>query len=424
MATMMPHTKASAPAPVPTPTPTPTPQTANPPGSVSLAQGPAGTLVVTWANPAVDGTHAAATGFNLQFSLSGAGAWTTVSGVASPYSLAGLAVGTSYDVQLQSTNAAGVSAWSAISTPVTVTAAPNAPGSVSLANGNGSDLVVAWTAPAIDATHGAATGFNLHYSPTGAGNWTLVSGVSSPYDLSGLPGQARIDVQLQGTNAAGSSVWSATSTLTTGVAGPQAPNAPAITSVVAPADGTVGKLVVTWTAPAADNTHGAATGYNIRTSPSGANTWTVVTGVTSPYTLTGLTGGAAIDVEVQATNAATAGAWSAATTVTSYSSTISLASPSTSTSIAHNTATVPAPATQAVVSGLPTTIQAQWSTSATTVPTAWQASSGAYNTYQAVWYLALTTTTNTPGSAYIWVQALNSSNQVIGELVSGPYTIT
>ena len=422
---MMPHKTASTPTPVPTPTPTPTPQTANPPGGVSLAHGPAGSLVVTWTNPGVDATHDAATGFNLQFSVSGAEAWTMVPGVASPYTLTALAVGTAYDVQLQSTNAAGVSTWSAISTLVNVTAAPNAPGSVSLANGSGSDLAVAWTAPAIDATHGAATGFNLQYSPAGAGNWTLVSGVSSPYDLSGLPGHAGIDVQLQGTNAAGNSVWSATSTLITGVAGPQAPNAPVITSVVAPPDGTAGKLVVTWTAPTADSTHGAATGYNIRTSPSGANTWMMVTGVTSPYTLTGLTGGAAIDVEVQATNAATtAGAWSAATTVTPYSSTIALASPSTSTSIAHNTTTIPAPATQAVVSGSPTTIQAQWSTSATTVPTAWQASGGAYNTYQAVWYLALTTTTNAPGSAYIWVQALNASNQVIGELVSGPYTIT
>ena len=39
-------------------------------------------------------------------------------------------------------------------------------------------------------------------------------------------------------------------------------------------------------------------------APAGAGTWTAVTGVTSPYTLTGLSGATAIDVEVQGTNAA------------------------------------------------------------------------------------------------------------------------
>ncbi len=56
---------------------------------------------------------------------------------------------------------------------------------------------------------------------------------------------------------------------------------------------------MSWTAPAVDGTHGAATGYNLRSSPSGAGTWTTVTGVANPYVITGLTGAAAIDVEVQ-----------------------------------------------------------------------------------------------------------------------------
>ena len=82
-------------------------------------------------------------------------------------------------------------------------------------------------------------------------------------------------MQVQASNAAGTSAWSATSTLTTATA--YAPNAPAIAGVAPPSDGTNTKLTVTWTAPAIDGTHGAATGYNLRSSPTGAGTWTTVT---------------------------------------------------------------------------------------------------------------------------------------------------
>src|SRR5208282_4029909 len=133
------------------------------------------------------------------------GTWTTVTGVTSPYSLSGLATGAAIDVQLQSSNAAGTSAWSVTSTLTTAAAAPNTPGAASLAQGTGSNLTVTWTAPTVDSTHSAATGYNLRSSPAGAGSWTIVSGVTSPYSLSGLVAGAAIDVQLQSSNAAGSS---------------------------------------------------------------------------------------------------------------------------------------------------------------------------------------------------------------------------
>ena len=56
---------------------------------------------------------------------------------------------------------------------------------------------------------------------------------------------------------------------------------------------------MTWAAPGVDSTHNAATGFNLRSSPSGASTWTTVSGVTSPYNLSGLAAGAAIDVQLQ-----------------------------------------------------------------------------------------------------------------------------
>ena len=150
---------------------------------------------------------------------------------------------------------------------------PNTPGSVSLAQGGGSDLAVIWTVPATDSTHSAATGFNLRSSPSGAGTWTTVSGITSPYELSGLTAGAAIDVRYRvrtpRARAHGQSPARSPR--------PQPDlhtNAPAIANVAPPPDGTTSKLAVTWTAPAVDSTHGAATGYNLRSSPTGAGAWT------------------------------------------------------------------------------------------------------------------------------------------------------
>ena len=151
-----------------TPTAPPqTPRIPNTPNAATLTQGAGSALTVTWQVPAVDGTHSAASAFNLQSSPSGAATWTMVSGVASPYNLSGLAFGAAIDVQLQSVNVAGASAWSATSTLTTATALPNMP-SPTLAQGSGSSLTVSWNPPAVDLTHNAAAGFNLRSSPSGA----------------------------------------------------------------------------------------------------------------------------------------------------------------------------------------------------------------------------------------------------------------
>ena len=89
----------------PTSPQTPTFQLANAPGAPSLAQGTGSNLTVTWIAPATDGTHGAATSYNLQYSPSGAGTWTNVAGVISPYVMTGLTAGASYDVEVQSVNA-------------------------------------------------------------------------------------------------------------------------------------------------------------------------------------------------------------------------------------------------------------------------------------------------------------------------------
>jgi Fibronectin type III domain len=349
----------------------------NVPSALSLAQGTGSNLAVTWTAPAVDNTHGAAAGYNLRSSPSGAGTWTTVSGVTSPYTLSGLAAGAAFDVQVQSSDGAGVSAWSGTTTLTTAGPfAPNVPNTLSVTQGTGSNLTVAWTAPAVDNTHGAAAGYNLRSSPSGAGTWTVVSGVTNPYTLSGLAAGAPYDVQVQSSDIAGVSAWSATTTLTTAVStGPFAPNAPAITSVAPPVDGTNTKLTVIWTAPTVDSTHGAATGYNLRWSPSGAGTWTTLPSVTSPYTLTGLAGATAIDFEVQGTDAAASpGAWSAITTGTTWGATVAPTSGgwAAAATQVHNTSVAPNGGAMLTAAAAPTAVTGAafaWSSSNSTVPT-------------------------------------------------------
>jgi hypothetical protein len=198
-------------------------------------------------------------------------------------------------------------------TSIAVALPPNTPLAVALAAGSGSDLIVTWTAPAADGAHGAAAWFNLQSGPSGAGTWTTVASVTSPHLLSGLPAGAAIDVQVQSANAAGASPWSATATLTTAAALPNAPAAPSLTQ------GPGSDLVVSWTPPPIDSTHSAATAFNLQSSPSGANLWSTVANVTSPFDLSGLGSGTAIDVRVQSANAGGTSAWSATATATTAS---------------------------------------------------------------------------------------------------------
>jgi hypothetical protein len=402
------------------------PYVPNAPGAATLAQGSGSALTATWTAPASDSSHSAATGYNLRSSPSGAGTWTTVASVSNPYTITGLAFGAAIDVQVQATNSVGASGWSATSTLTTASAAPNTPAAPSLAQGVSSNLTVTWTAPATDSTHNAPAEYNLRSSPSGAGTWTTVSNVTSPYTLTGLAAGAAIDVQVQAQNVGGSSPWSATSTLTTASAGPYAPNTPTISSVAPAVDGTVTKLVVTWSAPATDGTHGAATGYNLRTSPSGAGTWTTVTGVTSPYTITGLSGATAIDVEIQATNAAASpSAWSSIMTGTTWGATVAPGAWTAATSQTHGASVAPNGGVMMTVVAAPTAVTGAafaWSANALAVPTSGliAASADGQTNGWAQYF-------NAPASAgtwYLWMLAQGAGPVTTGAYVTSAITVS
>ena len=310
--------------------------------------------------------------------------------------------------------------------PTPIPQIANAPSAASLAQSADGAVSVTWTAPTVDSTHDAATGFNLRFSPSGAASWTVVSNVSSPYVLAGLAAGAAFDVQIQGANAAGSSAWSVTSTLTTAAAGPLAPNAPAIVGVAPPPDGTSTKLAVSWTAPATDDTHGAATGFNLRYSPAGAGAWTTVAGVSSPYTLTGLAGGSAIDVEVQATGAATSpSAWSAAATGTTWGATVAPGNWVAAASQVRGTSVAPNGGLQMTATAAPTAVTGAafaWSTSASTIPTSGLVS--ALSDGQTDGWGQYLNAPATAGTFFGWMLAQGAGGATIGALVTSAITVS
>ena len=408
--------------------------TPNTPAAPALSQRSSGGLTVTWTAPAVDDSHSAATAYAARFSPSGAGTWTTVAGASSPYALTSLTASAAYDVEVQASNSAGASAWSATCTANTAAAvstgpfAPNAPAAPTLAQGTSGNLIVTWATPGTDGTHNAATAYSLRSSPSGANTWTTVSAATSPYDITGLAAGTAFDVEIEASNAGGASAWSAISTASTAAAagGPGAPNPPVLASVVAPPNGAAGELVVTWPPPATDATHGAATGYNLRSSPTGANSWTVVTGATSPYTMIGLTGGSAYDIEVQGTDAASSpGTWSSTVTGTTWGATVVPGTWVAATSQAHGSGVSPNGGANMIVVAAPTAVSSAvfaWSSSNSAVP-----GSGLVSTAgdgQTNGWGAYFSAPATAGTYYLWMLAQGTGSATIGALVTSAITVS
>jgi hypothetical protein len=106
----------------------------------------------------------------------------------------------------------------------------------------------------------------------------------------------------------GSTVQPVMSTPT--VMSPNVPSAPVL------AQGAGSNVIVSWTPPAVDQAHGAASGFALRHGSAGSETWTIVQGVWNPYQLSDLPAAATIDVQLRATNAGGESMWSATASLT------------------------------------------------------------------------------------------------------------
>lgn len=175
-----------------------------------------------------------------------------------------------------------------------------------------------------------------------------------------------------------------------------------------------------------DSSHGAATGYNLRYSPSGAGSWTTVSGVSSPYTLTGLTSAAAIDVEVQATNtAASPSAWSATTTAQTWGATVTEGAWVPASSQVHNASVAPNGGANMFAVPAPTAVTGAafaWSSSATAAPTSGLIAGVADG--QTNGWGQYFNAPATAGTYYLWMLAQGSAGSTIGALVTSAITVS
>jgi hypothetical protein len=216
----------------------------------------------------------------------------------------GLTNGTAYSFTVTATNAIGTSVASAASTLVTPATIPDAPTGVTATAGN-TEATVSFTAPSSDGGS-VITSYTATSNP-GNITGTLSQAGSGAITVIGLTNGVDYSFTVTATNAFGTSVASAASTLVTPQQG--APNAP--TGITAIAGNT--QATVSFTAPSNDG-GSAITSYTATSSP-GNNTGILNQAGSGPITVSGLTNGVQYSFTVRANNASGTSISSAASTL-------------------------------------------------------------------------------------------------------------
>jgi hypothetical protein len=167
------------------------------------------TMPLTWAAPSSGGAVAS---YTVRSSLHGANTWTTVTGISgTAYTVTDLLASTSYDFEVAAVNVTGSSAFTAATT-ATMGGGLTAPG-LPTGAATSASIPVSWTAP---TTGGAAASYTVQYRVTGTSGWTqsgTLTGTSTT--LESFVASTSYDIQVQATNSAGSSGYTATVTAAT-----------------------------------------------------------------------------------------------------------------------------------------------------------------------------------------------------------------
>ena len=296
------------------------------PAAPTVTAASATSLTVTWSAPANDGP--AITDYDYRHRTSPDGSWTEVTDTAITAlsaTIAGLADGTSYDVQVRATNDEGTGDWSDSGTESTdANAAPSFDSSATFSAAE--NQTVAGTVRASDSdtgdditgyeiTGGADQGFFSIGATSGALTFDAAPNFEDAKDIvsvdpANAAGNNQYVVVVTATSGAVEREKTATQTITVTVtdAGGEAPAAPAAPTVTA---ASATSLTVTWSAPANDGPAITDYDYRHRTSPDGSWTEVTDTAITAlSATITGLADGTSYDVQVRATNDEGTGDWS------------------------------------------------------------------------------------------------------------------
>ena len=263
---------------------------------------------LAWTAPVDDG-GAPITKYVLQRRVTGTTDWVAVpkEPILTTVKLSGLALGTSYDVQVQAVNVVGGGLFSQVLVVSTLDV-PGTPTALQVTGRTGSSVSLAWTAPTTDG--GAAiSDYTVEYSSTGGAPftaWVHAPSPSTSATVTGLTPGVDYTFQVSAVNSVGtgspSETLSAVPYTTAGKPG---------TPVTVPANHSA---TITWTAPS-DNGGSPITAYRVERSTNGV-AWTQLTTSASAtirsYTALALINGTGYRFRVSAINAAGTGVASSA----------------------------------------------------------------------------------------------------------------
>jgi fibronectin type 3 domain-containing protein len=259
------------------------------------AVGGTGTVTLSWTSVSN------ATSYNVYYGTTSGVSTTSgkkIASVSSPYNHTGLPAGTTCFYVVTAVNSAGESAASVEASASTTSAppvptVPDAPAGV-IATGGTKQVMLSWGAVSTAAT------YNVYYS-TASGvtkaNGTKITNATSPAVLTGLADGTKYYYIVTGVNNAGEGTASVQVAATTLAAVPT-PTAPAAPTGVT-AVGGANQATISWQAVS-----GAAS-YNVYWSTTPGVTkanGTIASGVSSPYTKTGLSAGTTYYFIVTAAN--------------------------------------------------------------------------------------------------------------------------
>ena len=276
------------------------------PSAVS-ATGGVNTASVSWSPPVYPGTSAL-TNYQVRWSSNSGATWSSPLSVPATQTstTVALAGGQTYVFEVAAVNATATGPWSGLSNAVAITSTSVAPTNVTGTAGYES-VTLTWQAPT--STGGAAiTGYFIRYSTDGGGSWAQLPNTgssSTTSTITGLTSQAGYLFEVAAINAAGTSPWSAASSLIFPEIDPNAPS-----DVI----GVSGyqSVELSWLAPPLSAV--PVTGYLIRYSDDSGTSWSipVATGSTAlTFDYTGLTQPVFLIFQVAALSPNGSSAWSA-----------------------------------------------------------------------------------------------------------------
>ena len=287
--------------------------TSTTPATVATPTATAGNAQVSlsWTAPNTGGS--AITHYDVRYKKTSGNTWTSIDTITTTSrTVTSLDNAAAYEFQVRAANANGDGNWSpsVTATPVAPTkAAPDAPGTPTVSARN-TALYVTWTAP--DANNDPITGYKVRHRQTSpAGNWSeSASTTNTYYTITSLTNSTQYDVQVNATNATGTSGWSTTQTGTPAAQKPSTPLKPTVTKRYQ-------SLGLSWSAPSSNGSNITHYNYRYRTSAiaspqTPAGSWTTSSNITSGTTATisTLTNDKSYDVQIRATNSVGDSAWS------------------------------------------------------------------------------------------------------------------